>query len=102
MKRHARRAYTALKAIGAPVLDPDLGWGGHFAISGEQYGHDDGFYEGHKDYADDGMEWADYYSEDYQEVYSEFGVHKQIMRILGDNDLYAEWNNPGVLAVFDI
>jgi hypothetical protein len=101
MKRNARNAYNALKKIGAPVLDPDLGWGGHFAISGELYGRDNGFYEGHKDYASDGMEWANYYSEDYNENWSRFGVHNEINDILDKYGLYAEWYNAGVLGVYD-
>jgi hypothetical protein len=101
MKRNARNAYNALKKIGAPVLDPELGWGGHFGISGERAGRDNWFYEGSKDEAPDGMDWAEYYSEDYNERYSRFGVHNAINDILDDYDLFAEWVNPGVLAVYD-
>jgi len=101
MKRHARKAFTALKKIGAPVLGPELEWGGHFAISGEQYGRDDGLYPGSKDYDKDGLPWAEYYSEDYAETFSVFGVNKKIIEILDDNGLFAEWANAGVLGVFD-
>ena len=90
MKRNARNAYNALKKIGAPVLDPDKGWGGHFAISGES-----------GDTASDGMDWAEYYSEDYRELWSRFGVHNEINDILDANDLFAEWIDPGVLGVYD-
>lgn len=104
MKRHAKKAWNQLKHIGAPVLSPDLGWGGegaHFAISGEQYGHDNGFYEGHKDYAPDGNRWANAYSDDLEERYSVLGVHREILKRLDANGLYAEWVNAGVLAVYD-
>jgi hypothetical protein len=101
MKRNARNAFNALKKIGAPVLGPELGWGGHFAISGERAGRDDYMYPGSKDFASDGMDWAEYYSEDYAEAWSRFGVHNEINDILDDYDLFAEWVNPGVLAVYD-
>lgn len=101
MKRNAYTAFKALKKIGAPVLDPSLGWGGHFAISAEQAGKDDWGYQGARDYAPDGLSWADYYSEDYKEVFSRFGVHNLINKILDDNDLFCEWENAAVLVVFD-
>ena len=101
MKRNARKAFNALKKIGAPVLEPGHGWGGHFAISGELYGRDNGFYQGHIDQAPDGLPWAEYYSEDYQELFSRFGVHNAINDILDRNDLFAAWINGGVLGVFD-
>ncbi len=95
MKRNARLAYNALKKIGAPVLDAD--WGGHFAISAELYGRDDGFYEGHKDLAPGGY-WADYYGE-FTGGYPY--VAPEIEKILDKYGLYCEWNNPGVLSVYD-
>lgn len=101
MNSRARKAFTALKRIGAPVLDPSLEWGGHFAISGEIYGRDSGFYQGSKDYAADGMEWASYYTTDYNEKYSMFGVHNNINDLLRKHGLYAEWINAGVLGVYD-
>ena len=99
MKQNARKAFNALKKIGAPVLGPEKGWGGHFAISAERYGRDDGFYEGHKDEAPDGLPWADYYGE-FQGGYPV--VNQAIMDILHDNDLYVEWINAGVLGVYDL
>ena len=101
MNRNARNAWNALKKIGAPVLGPELGWGGHFAISGEGAGRDDWFYEGSKDYASDGMDWAEYYTEDYREEWSVFGVHKEIIEVLDKHGLFAEWYNAGVLGVYD-
>jgi hypothetical protein len=102
MNRNARNAYNALKKIGAPVLDPDRGWGGHFAISAEGAGRDDLFYEGSKDLASDGMDWAEYYSEDRNEEWSVMGVHREILVILDKHGLFAEWCNAAVLGVYDI
>jgi hypothetical protein len=93
MNRNARNAYNALKKIGAPVLSPDLGWGGHFAISGELYGADDGFYEGAKNLDPDGNYWYDYYESYWGSPY--------INDILEKHGLFAEWINAGVLGVYD-
>lgn len=103
MKPNAKKAYDALKAIGAPVLDPDLGWGGHFAISGEAYGRDDGFYPGHKDNAPDGNPWAYYWGIELDpgENWSVMGIHKTIVDILKKHGLYSEWVNAGVAGVYD-
>lgn len=101
MKRNARNAFNALKKIGAPVLGPELGWGGHFAISGELAGRDNWFYEGSKDEAPNGFYWAEYWSPSAAGPGEEFGVNKAILDILNKYDLYAEWNNPGVLNVYD-
>lgn len=105
MKRNARNAFNALKKIGAPVFDSyDSGApleSGHFAISGENAGGDNYGYEGEKGYAPDGMDWADYYSEDYNENWSKFGVHNAINEILDEYDLFAEWYDAGSLRVYD-
>ena len=93
MNANAKRAYEALKKIGAPVLSPDLGWGGHFAISGEYYGRDDGFYEGSKDFDPDGNLWFDYYEN--------YWGSDHINDILKKHGLFAEWINAGVLGVYD-
>jgi hypothetical protein len=88
MKRNARIAFNALTKIGAPVREAH---DGHFMISGES-GTD----------APDGLPWADYYAEDYNEVWSEFGVNKILIEILKKHGLFAEWYNPGYLNVYDI
>ncbi len=93
MKLHARKAYTALKKLGVPVFKfdtPDAGE--HFKISAE--GEDD---------KATGLPWADYWmigALDRDHGY-EFGVSPKIMRVLGVNGLFAEWENPGVLGVYD-
>jgi len=87
MKKNARLAFNELKKEGVHVLDPDCGWGGHFAISGECHG------DGSR--GDDFDRFLDYY-EDY------FGDRTIIPAILDKHGLYFEWNNPGVVAVYDI
>ena len=85
MKRHARNAFTQLKAMGVPVLPGNYwGEGSHFEISGE-----DNFPE----------IWADYY-EDLPAGW-DFGVNPKINRVLAANGLYHEWINAGVLGVYD-
>lgn len=86
MKRHARFAYNKLKALGVHVLSPELGWGGHFAISGELHG--DG------SPGDDFDKRLDYYGD-------LFGERTVIPEVLAKYGLYFEWVNPGVAAVYD-
>ena len=106
MKANARKAYNALLKIGAPVFaEYNNGQpieNAHFAISGENQGADDYMYPGSKNYAPDGRDWAEYYSEDYREEYSRFGVHFAIIDILDEHDLYCEWYDGGSLRVYDI
>ena len=102
MKKHAQKAFDELKAMGVPVLDPDRGWGGHFAISAEFAGAPDYHFPGSTDCDEDGIPWADYYSEDYREVHSVFGVNRKIIDVLEKHGLYDEWVNSGVTAVHDI
>ncbi len=92
----SQAAFDELRTIGTPVLSPDLGWGGEFAISAELYGENDGFYDGHIDHDPSGNTWADY--NDFN--YGEFGVSKYIVNILNKHDMFCEWINPGVLAVY--
>jgi hypothetical protein len=85
MKRHARKAFNALKKLGAPVLErSDVAY---FVISGE---------DNYKEV------WADYYEE--------FGIHSdsdtpgvdpRICDIIEANGLFMEWETPGGLVVYD-
>lgn len=101
MKANYRRAFNALKKIGAPVFETiETQRDGNFGISGEFAGGDNYHYEGEKADAPDGLPWADYYSEDWKELYSEFGVHKVIIKTLEKYDCYAEWENCGCLKVW--
>ena len=82
----AKRAFEALKKIGAPVNHLGEGWTGEslFSISGE-----DNYPE----------IWADYYKEYLGEF--TFGVNPKITKILDKYKLYCEWYNAGVLEVYD-
>lgn len=94
MKRNVRKAFGALKSIGAPVHEPTGDWGALFFISGE-----DNYPE----------TWADYYDArtlervlDTGEIVWAFGVNPKITRILKANNLQSEWINPGLLGVYNV
>lgn len=81
-----RRAYIDLMNRDVHVLDPELGWGGYFAISAEMYG------DGSR--GDDPDRKLDYYSDPW-------GERTIIPRILDKYGLYFEWINPGVVGVYE-
>ena len=85
MKNNYRKAFTALKKIGAPVIEGGYNGENTFRISG----------------ADNVDEvWADYYEEFTSSSDNFlFGVNNRINDILDKHGLYAEWINPGVLSV---
>mgnify|MGYP003108713635 FL=1 len=82
MKRNYRKAFTALQKIGAPVhVNEDGMW-----ISGE-------------DNTDDEI-WADYYDcYHWNHDGWDCGVNGKINKILNDNGLMCEWQNPGLLWI---
>lgn len=94
MKQKSRKAFTALKDIGAPVFeDPD--GVAEFKLSAE---------------SNDTRIWADYYNEIEFEIAAEFGrepsanagcpvIHKDVMAILDRFGLFAEWQNAGCVSV---
>ena len=84
----AKRAFEALKKIGAPVHHLGEGWSGDalFSISGES-NYDE--------------MWADYYNEYQLSFLDDFGVNEKINKVLNKYKLYAEWYNPGVLEVYE-
>lgn len=86
MKRHARTAYEALKKMGAPVftnVDCEGQYGPHFKLSGEQ----------NYDWI-----WADYYGE-FDSGYPT--ICPKVEAVLEKNGLFAEWENPGCVSVYD-
>ena len=85
----AKRAFEALKKIGAPVNHLGEGWSGDslFSISGES-NYDE--------------MWADYYNEFQLSSLDDFGVNNKINKVLEKYGLYAEWYNPGVLEVYEV
>lgn len=95
MKRNARNAYKALVKIGAPVMEEP--WNnGYFRISGET-NYQAGEFGGNKVVAEN---WADYYNENGSDF--DFGVNPKINKILDKYGLYCEWQNPGVMDVYDV
>lgn len=85
MKRNYRNAYNALKKIGAPVIDHG---GDEFFISAENNVTEI---------------WADYYMMGMGSSFvDDFGVNKKIGAILDKYGLFAEWQNPGCLAVCEL
>jgi len=84
MKKNMRYAYNALKKIGAPVIDHGEE---NFIISAENNVTEI---------------WADYYMMGMGNTFvDDFGVNKRINRILDRYGLFAEWQNPGCLAVHE-
>jgi len=84
MKKNMRYAYNALKKIGAPVIDHGEE---NFMISAENNVTEI---------------WADYYMMGMGNTFvDDFGVSKRINRILDRYGLFAEWQNPGCLAVHE-
>lgn len=83
MDIEVQKAYDALKTMGVPVIDREDE--GLFIISAEDNSGD--------------TVWADYYNEFRMSYLDDFGVHKDINKSLTANDMYAEWVNPGFLAV---
>ena len=83
MQRNYHRAYNQLRSIGAPVIEGGYNGEDTFRISGEDNCSET---------------WADYYEMEY----GEFGVSPRIVQVLNQHGLFAEWINPGVLAVCEI
>ena len=84
MKRNYRTAFDALRKMGAPVIRGGDNGEDTFRISAESN------YD---------TVWADYYNEFCNEPAYQFGVKREINEVLEANGLFAEWINPGVLAV---
>ena len=86
MKRNYRTAYNQLLKMQCPVIEGGDRGEDTFRISAEQNCEDV-----------NETVWADYNNMGW----GLFGVNTQITNILDDNGLYAEWINPGVLAVIE-
>lgn len=87
MKRNYRTAYNQLLKMQCPVIEGGDRGEDTFRISAEQNCEDV-----------DGTVWADYNNMGW----GLFGVNTQITEVLDANGLYAEWINPGVLAVIEV
>ena len=86
MKRNYRTAYNQLLKMQCPVIEGGNRGEDTFRISAEQNCEDV-----------NETVWADYNNMGW----GLFGVNTVITNILDDNGLYAEWINPGVLAVIE-
>jgi hypothetical protein len=88
MQRNYKKAFTKLKNMGCPVLlGDDYGNMNKFRISAEMNCED----------ANETV-WADYNNMGL----GMFGVNTLITNVLADNGLFAEWINPGVIAVVEV
>ena len=90
MKRKFKKAYTALKKIGAPVFE-NADMSGNFGLSAED-NHD--------------RIWADYYWRRSTIFTQEFGwpvdgIDAEVLKIADKNGLYFEWQNPGILYAYE-
>ena len=84
MKRPFTYALAALKKLGVPTFaQEDHEARGNFAISAEE---------------PESGKWVDYYSQDPSWV---FGVHPKLDNLLRKYGLYAEWETPGSLNVYE-
>lgn len=82
MKRKFKKAYTALKKIGAPVFtNEDMN--GNFGLSAEN---------------NVDRIWADYYREF---GWPEEGVDAGVLKIMDKHGLYFEWQNAGALWAYE-
>lgn len=84
MKDNQQKAYDELKALGVPLFERDDHPTGFF-ISAE---HENSYL------------WVDYYNE--YNRFEDFGCHSKIREVLEPLGLFAEWENPGCLAVWEI
>jgi|TARA_B110000902_G_scaffold148562_1_gene171243 hypothetical protein len=86
MKRNYRTAYNQLLKMQCPVIEGGDRGEDTFRISAEQNCEDV-----------NETVWADYNNMGW----GLFGVNTRITTVLDANGLYAEWINPGVLAVIE-
>ena len=84
MKANHRKAYNALKRLGVPVF--------------ERNDHPDGFFIS-AEHAES-YKWVDYWNE--YSRFPDFGVNSKIREVLKPLELFAEWENPACLGVYEI
>jgi hypothetical protein len=81
MKANARKAMNELKKMGVPVFErSDIEY---FGISAEE---------------EDSYKWLDYWGEYRGNC---VWVNEEIENVLDKYDLFAEWENPGYMVVYD-
>jgi hypothetical protein len=80
------KAFNEIEALGAPVKDSTHN-GGHFYLDGE---------------AEMAELFLDYHSTTaLSKTWGDWTVSDKIQDILAANGLFAEWQNPAVLCIFD-
>jgi hypothetical protein len=84
MKRKYIKAFNTLEKLGCPVYQ-HADDQGNFSISTER---------------DSSEIWADYY-DGYRIPGWDFGINPKITKVLNTCGLYAEWQNPGRLTVWE-
>lgn len=84
MNTQFQAAFNALQQLGVPVYQ-HADDAGNFSIDAE---------------ADDATRWVDYYGNPHRADLV-FGVHLDLERELQRRGLFAEWVNPGRLAVYE-
>ena len=87
MKRVYIKAYNELKKMGVPVfVHSDDNRHGNFSISAEE---------------NDSELWVNYYAGCGSfDFWHGDNINPKLTEVLDDYRLYAEWNNPGSLSVF--
>jgi len=84
MKKPYKQAYQALKVMGVPVFtNEDHDRLGNFSINAEDL---------------EGLRWADYY---VSRLDWNFGVSPELEAVLEQFGLFAEWQNPACLGVYE-
>lgn len=92
MKRNARKAFNAIRRLGAAVYDRSE--------------HSAEFILGAERLRDNDPKYADSYQEEIRErvedgkVINAMGIDERINRILRNNGLHAEWINPAMVGIY--
>ena len=63
-------------------------------------GREGGIWTGEGSEMKDGLSMFDYWSEDYEEVIYQMGVHKDLIKILDEHGYYAEAYDPGTYMIY--
>jgi len=82
MNSQFQKAFDALEKMGCPVIEGV----DSFCISGEDNGD---------------VCWANYCHGSRSGALDDFGVNNKINAVLESFGLFAEWNNPGMLGVYE-
>jgi len=84
MKKQFRQAFNKLQKMGVPVF--------------ERVDHPEGFLISAEE--NESYQWLDYWNESPNRFEGET-AHPDIQRVLSEYGLFAEWENPACMAVYD-